>query len=53
MGADGSVDKGVSRAYKLWGDLQPHGQSLDRKFLLQHCIDQALASFIVKILLDP
>ena len=46
-------NKGVSHAYKLWGDLRLRGQSLDRKFLLQHCIDQALASFIAKILLDP
>ena len=45
--------KGVSRAYKLWGDLRPRGQSLDRKILLQNCIDEALASFIAKILLDP
>ena len=44
--------KAVSRVYKLWGDLRPHGQSLDQKFLLQHCIDEALASFIAKILLD-
>ena len=40
-------------AYKLWGDLRPCGQSLDRKILLQHCIDEALASFIAKILLYP
>ena len=45
--------KGVSRAYKLWGDLRPRGQGLDRKFLLQYCIDEALASIIAKILLDP
>ena len=46
-------DKGVSRAFKLWGDLRPCGQSLDPKFLLQHYIDQVLARFIAKILLDP
>ena len=46
-------DKGVSRAYKLWGDLLPRGQSPDLEFLLQHCIHQALASFIAKMLLDP
>ena len=45
--------KGVSHAFKVWGDLRLRGQSFDRKFLLQHCIDQALASFIAKILLDP
>ena len=45
--------KGVSRAFKLWEDLRPRGQSLDQKFLLQHYIDPALASFIAKILLDP
>ena len=36
----------MSHAYKLWGDLRLRGQSLDRNFLLQYCIDQALASFI-------
>ena len=41
--------KGVSCTYKLCGDLRPRGQSLDWKILLQHCIDQALASFIAKI----
>ena len=51
--ARGVRHKGVSRAYKLWVDLRPRGQSLDRKILLQHCIDEALASFIAKILLDP
>ena len=45
--------KGVSHAYKLWGDLRLRGQSLDRKILLQNCIDEALVSFITKILLDP
>ena len=45
--------KGLSRAYKLWGDLRPRGQSLDQKFLLQHCINQVLVSFIAKILLNP
>ena len=45
--------KGVSHAFKLWGDLRPLGQSLDPKFLLQHYTDQALVSFIAKILLDP
>ena len=48
-----SFARGVSRAYKLWGDLQLHGQSLDQKILLQHCIDEAFAIFIAKILLDP
>ena len=30
----------MSRAYKLRGDLRPRSQRLDRKFLLQHCIDE-------------
>ena len=48
-----AIHKGVSHAYKLWEDLQPHGQSFDRKFLLQHWIDEAFANFITKILFDP
>ena len=42
----------VPREYKLLRDLRPRGQSLNLHFLLQHCIDHTLESFITKILLD-
>ena len=41
----GAVFKGC-HAPVNWGDLRARGQSLKRKILLQHCIDEALASFI-------